>query len=196
MTAMADDLSYRVPSRTAVAPQKLPLTLRVLEGRFRVEQRLSGSDAEARVRTSREHSLRASPTTLLIAGREQCLLALAGRKADQPTERDMAEQHKPGEKVHLQGGERRRRRLRLRSDVCRRRAFSPNAQRQGCALRVGSRRDALAQAQRAWQRRQVGISRQQDGIVTRRTKRLDHETPGAAASHRAGCRHRREGHVL
>jgi hypothetical protein len=134
--------------------------------------------------------------TLLIAGREQCLLALAGRKADQPTERDMAEQHKPGEKVHLQGGERRRRRLRLRSDVCRRRAFSPNAQRQGCALRVGSRRDALAQAQRAWQRRQVGISRQQDGIVTRRTKRLDHETPGAAASHRAGCRHRREGHVL
>jgi hypothetical protein len=42
----------------------------------------------------------------------------------------------------------------------------------------------------------VGISRQQDGIVTRRTKRLDDETPGAAACHRAGCRHRREGHVL
>ena len=112
----------------------------------------------------------------------------------------MAEQHKPGEKVQTSGickGERRRRWLRLRSDVCRRRAFfSLNAQRQGCALRVGSRRDALAQAQRAWQRGQVGISRQQDGIVTRRTKRLDHETPGAAACHWAGCHHRREGHVL
>jgi hypothetical protein len=147
------------------------------------------------VRASREHSRRAS---LAYAANSGAGTMLARRKAGQK-ERDMAERHKPGEKVQTSGiykGERRRRWLRLRSDVCRRAGLSPHTQRQGCALRIGSRRDALAQAQRAWQRRQVGISRQQDGIVTRRTKRLDHETPGVAACHWAGCRHRREGHVL
>jgi hypothetical protein len=67
-----------------------------VERQLRVgEQRLSGSDAKARVRTSREHSRRAS---LTYAAKSGAGTMLACRKADQPEERDMAEQHKPGAK--------------------------------------------------------------------------------------------------
>jgi hypothetical protein len=87
----------------------------------------------------------------------------------------MAEQHKPGENVQTSGiykGERTRRWLRLRSDVCRRRAFSP----QHAAARVRATSWFTARRTRT---SAAATSRYQP--AARRTKGLDHETPGAAA---------------
>jgi hypothetical protein len=73
----------------------------------------------------------------------------------------------------------------------------PARSAKGCTLlRVGSRRDALAQAQQTWQRRQAGINRQEDRVFTRRDKPLDDGTANAAACHWPYWRDSSEGHGL